>query len=81
MEATGACFERCLGQAPAGVRMLQQLAATTDVIVAQVLTGGLEPELTGAFSFDGATLSRTSSLTFARMGSNPNSKRADLPLD
>jgi hypothetical protein len=35
METAGACFERCLGQAPAEVLMLRQLAATTKLIVAQ----------------------------------------------
>jgi hypothetical protein len=35
METAGACFERCLGQAPAEVLMLWQLEAATGVIVAQ----------------------------------------------
>jgi hypothetical protein len=81
MEATGACFERCLGQAPAGVLMLRQLAATTSAIVAQVLVQGLAPALIHACGYDGATLAQTFSLTFARMGSNPNSKRADPLLN
>jgi len=29
METAGACFERCLGQAPAEVLMLRQLEAAT----------------------------------------------------
>jgi hypothetical protein len=41
METAGACIERCLGQAPAGVLMLQQLEATTSAIVAQVLVWGV----------------------------------------
>ena len=61
--------------------MLRQLAATTSVIVAQVLVGGLAPALIHAFGCDGASLARTFSLTSARMGSNPNSKRADPPLN
>jgi hypothetical protein len=81
MQATGACFERCLGQAPAEVLMLRQLAATTVVIVAQVLSGGLGPELIHAFGFDRANIVLTFSLAFARMGSNPNSKRIDRPLN
>jgi hypothetical protein len=36
METAGACFERCLGQAPAEVLMLRQLEAATRVIVSQV---------------------------------------------
>ena len=39
METAGACFERCPGQAPAGVLMLWQLEAATEVIVAQSLMG------------------------------------------
>ena len=35
METAGACFERCLGQAPAEVLMLRQLEAATRCIVAQ----------------------------------------------
>jgi hypothetical protein len=35
METAGACFERCLGQAPAEVLMLRQLEAATKAIVAQ----------------------------------------------
>ncbi|WP_310646149.1 hypothetical protein [Limnohabitans sp.] len=35
METAGACFERCLGQAPAEVLMLQLLEAATACIVAQ----------------------------------------------
>ena len=61
--------------------MLRQLAATTSVIVAQVLMGGLGPALIHAFSCDGATIALTFSLTSACMGSNPNSKRIDLPLN
>jgi hypothetical protein len=36
METAGACFERCLGQAPAEVLMLRQLEAAAVSIVAQV---------------------------------------------
>jgi hypothetical protein len=35
METAGACFERCLGQAPAEVLMLRQLEAATVHIVAR----------------------------------------------
>jgi hypothetical protein len=35
METAGACFERCPGQAPAEVLMLQQLEVATNWIVAQ----------------------------------------------
>lgn len=35
METAGACFERCLGQAPAEVLMLGQLEASARCIVAQ----------------------------------------------
>jgi hypothetical protein len=35
METADACFELCLGQAPAGVLMLRQLEAATGWIVAQ----------------------------------------------
>jgi hypothetical protein len=35
METAGACFERCLGQAPAEVLMLGQLEASAKCIVAQ----------------------------------------------
>jgi len=35
METAGACFERCLGQAPAEVLMLRQLEATAVCIVAR----------------------------------------------
>jgi hypothetical protein len=39
METAGACFERCLGQAPAEVLMLRQLEAATGWIVAQSQMG------------------------------------------
>ncbi len=42
METAGACFERCLGQAPAEVLMLRQLEAATASIVAQSLTDGMQ---------------------------------------
>jgi hypothetical protein len=35
METAGACFERCPGQAPAGVLMLGQLEASAGLIVTQ----------------------------------------------
>jgi len=35
METAGACFERCLGQAPAEVLILGQLEASASCIVAQ----------------------------------------------
>ncbi len=37
METAGACFERCLDQAPAEVLMLRQLEAATGTIVSQVV--------------------------------------------
>ncbi len=39
METAGACFERCLGQAPAEVLMLGQLEASARCIVAQSESG------------------------------------------
>jgi hypothetical protein len=42
METAGACFERCLGQAPAEVLMLGQLEASAKSIVAQSERGAFE---------------------------------------
>jgi hypothetical protein len=39
METAGACFERCPGQAPAEVLMLEQLEASTVWIVSQSQQG------------------------------------------
>ncbi|PVE06334.1 hypothetical protein B472_12435 [Limnohabitans sp. Rim28] len=39
METAGACFERCPGQAPAEVLMLEQLEASTSWIVSQSQQG------------------------------------------
>ena len=50
METAGACFERCLGQAPAEVLMLGQLEATAMCIVAQREPGALG-ELLGACAY------------------------------
>ncbi len=68
METAGACFERGLGQAPAGVLMLWQLEAATKRIVAQSVGTG------------GCIVSAPLCCT-PFMGSNPNSKKQVAALD
>jgi hypothetical protein len=68
METVGACFERCLGQAPAEVLMLQLLEAATAQIVAQ-------SSLLQCFD------DRVTAGSPVRMGSNPNVKVRVSRLD
>ncbi|MDI9234891.1 hypothetical protein [Limnohabitans lacus] len=44
METAGACFERCLGQAPAEVLMLRQLEAATRSLSHKLPEGHFKPE-------------------------------------
>lgn len=68
METAGACFERCLGQAPAEVLMLKQLEATASALSHKAV--------------DGRVFFIWVLLCFCQfMGSNPNSNLGVGPLD